>query len=309
MRTARSERVTSAPSGLGGFLADTRDAVNRTLDAWAARAEAEVGGPVGEAMRYGLTAPGKRFRPALAVAAFRELGGHGDPTELAAAIEVIHTYSLMHDDLPCMDDDDLRRGRPTAHRRFGVPAATEAAFRLVPLSARVLAAGARRLGLDRETLGALGRELFRAAGASGMIGGQVLDLEAEGGRHPAEALVRIHRLKTGALIVASAVVGAIAAKAAPQSVAAVRQYAEEVGLAFQIVDDVLDATASSHELGKTAGKDVEQRKATYAAALGVDGAREAAAGHVARAVDRLGASGLDSPLLADLAQLALERRS
>jgi geranylgeranyl pyrophosphate synthase len=302
--------VTSVPgSSLQGFLAETRDAVNRALEAWGARAEAEVGGAVGAAMRYGLAAPGKRFRPALAVAAYRELGGRGDPTELAAAIEVIHTYSLMHDDLPCMDDDDLRRGRPTAHRRFGVPAATEAAFRLVPLAARVLAAGARRLGVDRETLAGMGAELFRAAGASGMIGGQVLDLEAEGGTPPADALVRIHRLKTGALIVASAAVGAVAANAPADRVAAVRRYAEEVGLAFQIVDDVLDATASSDELGKTPGKDVEQRKATYAAALGVDGAREAAAGHVARAVDQLGASGIDSPLLADLAQLALERRS
>jgi geranylgeranyl pyrophosphate synthase len=301
--------VTSAPSGLRGFLAETRDAVNRTLDGWAARADAEVGGPVGAAMRYGLTTPGKRFRAALAVAAYRELGGLGDPTELATAVEVIHTYSLMHDDLPCMDDDDLRRGRPTVHRRFGVAAATEAAFRLVPLSARVLAAGARRLEVGRDTLGALGVELFRAAGASGMIGGQVLDLEAEGEAHPPDALVRIHRLKTGALIVASAAVGAMAAGVAPDALAAVRRYAEEVGLAFQIVDDVLDATASSDELGKTAGKDAEQRKATYASALGVDGAREAAAGHVARAVDQLGASGLDSPLLADLAQLALARRS
>lgn len=279
------------------------------LTRWSARAQRELEGPIGEAIAYSLAAPGKRLRPALVVAAYRELGGGGNATELAAAVEVVHTYSLVHDDLPCMDDDDLRRGRPTTHRAFGAAAAVEAAFRMVPLSARMLAAGAFRLGLDHAVVGALAAELYRAAGVEGMIGGQVLDLEAEGKQLTPEVLIGIHGAKTGALIAASAVMGAIAAKATPAEVTAVRGYGAEIGLAFQIVDDVLDATASSAELGKTAGKDAERRKATYAGILGVAAARAAAVAHATRAVDHLGAIGLDSPLLSALAELMLARRS
>jgi geranylgeranyl pyrophosphate synthase len=266
-------------------------------------------GPVGQAVAYTLVAPGKRVRPALVLAAYEELGGTGDATELAAAVEIVHSYSLVHDDLPCMDDDDLRRGRPTVHRVFGVAAAAEAAFRMIPLSARVLAAGARRLGLARATLGAIAVELYGAAGGGGMIGGQVLDLEAEGQEPSPGALLRIHRAKTGALIAASVVIGGLAAGASAVDVRLLRAYGEEVGLAFQIVDDVLDATASSAELGKTPGKDAARRKASFATALGVEAARAAAAEHAARAVDRLGEIGLDSPLLAAMAQLTVTRRS
>lgn len=260
-------------------------------------------------MAYSLAAPGKRLRPALVLAAYRALGGAGDAVELAAAVEVVHTYSLVHDDLPCMDDDDLRRGRPTTHREFGVATATEAGFRLVPLSARVLATGARRLSLEKETLREIARELYRAAGVHGMIGGQVLDLEAEGRDVGRAELRHIHEMKTGALMTASAVIGAVAAGAATDVVEAVRAYGRELGLAFQIVDDVLDATATSDELGKTAGKDAQQRKATFAAVLGLDRARATAAHHARRAVDQLGAVGVDSGLLTGLAKLVIERRS
>lgn len=260
-------------------------------------------------MVYSLSAPGKRLRPALALGAYRGLGGGGDASELAAALEIVHTYSLVHDDLPCMDDDDMRRGRPTTHRRFGSTIAMEAGFRLVPLSARVLASGAKRLALGAATLEAIACELYRAAGATGMIGGQALDLEAEESDVSLDTLTRIHRMKTGALIAASAVIGAMAAGAPPQAIDAVRAYGEEVGLAFQIVDDVLDATGTSQELGKTAGKDADQNKASFASLLGVDGARRRALERVDLAVARLGGAGVDSPVLAELARMMVERKS
>ena len=183
------------------------------LEDWSNRIRAERDGSVGEAMVYSLSAPGKRLRPALFMAAYREVGGDGDASELAASLEIVHTYSLVHDDLPCMDDDNWRRGQPTTHRKFGVPAAIEAAFRMVPLAGRVLASGARRLGLSRDEMRAVAAELFQAAGAGAMIRGQVLDLEAEGTDISRESLIDIHRAKTGALITASVVMGALAAGA------------------------------------------------------------------------------------------------
>jgi geranylgeranyl pyrophosphate synthase len=243
------------------------------------------------------------------LAAHGELGGAGDATELAAAVEVIHTYSLVHDDLPCMDDDDMRRGRATTHRRFGVATATVAGYRMVPLAARVLAAGGGRLGLGREVVSAIGRELFGAAGAAGMIGGQVLDLEAEGRTLGAEALSEIHQKKTGALITASAVVGALAAGASEPVVDAVRAFGRDLGFAFQVVDDVLDATATTEQLGKTAGKDARQQKATFASVYGNEEALEQARTCARRAVDHLAAVAIHSKLLAGLAEFVVSRRS
>jgi geranylgeranyl pyrophosphate synthase len=260
-------------------------------------------------MVYSLSASGKRVRPALVLGAYQGVGGTGDAAELATALEIVHTYSLVHDDLPCMDDDDLRRGRPTTHRQFDAPTAMEAGFRLVPLSARVLAAGARRLGLSARTLAAIARELYSAAGATGMIGGQILDIEAEGSAVSLDTLTHIHEMKTGALITASGVIGALAAAAPPEAVAAVRAYGREVGLAFQIVDDVLDATATSDQLGKTAGKDAEQRKASFASVLGIDEARRRAEHHVSLAIDHLGDHGIDSSVLVGLARLIVDRKS
>ena len=283
--------------------------MDEVLADWCARAERERPGPVGQAIGYSLAAPGKRLRPALVIGAYREVGGTGQVEELATAVEVIHTYSLVHDDLPCMDDDDLRRGRPTTHRRFGVPVATEAGFEMVPLAARVLRAGAARLGLGAARLAAVASELFRAAGASGMIGGQVLDLEGEGRPPEMDALVAIHRRKTGALITASAVVGALAAEADPPRLDAMRRFGEEIGFAFQVVDDVLDAVGTSEELGKTAGKDARQHKASFAALLGAEQAMGRARDAARRAVDRLGEAGLDSRLLAALAEFVVSRRS
>lgn len=279
------------------------------LDRWCERVRSEIDGPIGEAIAYSLSAPGKRLRPALVIAVYRALGGRGDPAELAASVEVVHTYSLVHDDLPCMDDDDLRRGRPTTHRRFDVATATEAGFRMVPLSARILAAGAESLGLDLATTGAIAKELFRAAGAGGMVCGQVLDLEAEGKDISTEELVELHSAKTGALIAASGVMGALAAGADDMQLAAVGKYGREIGLAFQIVDDILDATATSAELGKTAGKDAEQQKATFASLVGLEDAGHAANRHIRAAIAHLASAKVDSGLLSALARFIAERRN
>ncbi|MHC4993262.1 MAG: polyprenyl synthetase family protein [Planctomycetota bacterium] len=304
----RSTPQTST-ADVAAFLEESREAVDRVLTTWAGRLEREEPESLGAAMAYSLRAPGKRFRPTLVLAAYRELGGTGPAEELACAVEVVHTYSLVHDDLPCMDDDDLRRGRPTTHKVFGVSTATDAGFHLVPVSARVLTAGAERLGVAPDLRRRIARELYRAAGASGMVGGQVLDLEAEGKEIALDELVQIHRAKTGALIAASGVIGALAAGADEARVEAVRQYGLRIGLAFQIVDDVLDATATSAQLGKTAGKDAAQRKATYTAFMGVQGARQEAERQASAAIDHLLAEGLDSSLLAGLARFIIKRAS
>ena len=301
--------MTASTTDLTVFLAEARDATNTVLAEWCDRARRELSPSVGDAVAYSLSAPGKRLRPALVLGVFRELGGRGDVAEVAAAVEIVHTYSLVHDDLPCMDDDNLRRGRTTTHREFGVTAAVEAGVAMVPLAARVLAAGSSRLGLPPATLGRIGAELFQAAGAAGMIGGQVLDLAAEGRSIGLADLREIHRRKTGALITASGVIGAIAAGASPTRLDAVRAFGREVGVAFQIADDVLDATATSQELGKTAGKDALQHKATFATLLGPAAAMEEARERVDRAIDHLGGSGIDSPLLSSLATFIVNRRS
>jgi farnesyl diphosphate synthase/geranylgeranyl diphosphate synthase type II len=296
-------------SDAAAFLAESRTAVNQALGAWYDRVRRELPGPVGDAVVYALEGPGKRLRPALALAVYRAAGGTADAAELASAIEIVHTYSLIHDDLPCMDDDDLRRGRPTVHRVFGVAVAVEAGIRMVPLSARVLAAGAARLGLDSGRLGRIARVLFTAAGPAGMIGGQVLDLEAEGGEPDAAVLLAMHALKTGAMIAASAEIGGLAAGLDAPRVAALREFGQELGLAFQIHDDILDAAESSENLGKTAGKDARQHKATSLAVLGLAGARAEAARRLDRGIARLRAAGLDSGVLVGLAHFAVDRRS
>jgi geranylgeranyl pyrophosphate synthase len=235
-------------------------------------------------------------------------GGAGaGVAELAAAIEVVHAYSLVHDDLPCMDNDDLRRGRPTTHRAFDVATATVAGYHMVALGARVLDSGMAALALEPARRRAIALELFRAAGAGGMIGGQALDLEAEGQRLPAASLEDVHLRKTGALIAAACVIGGLAAGAPPGACEALRAYGADVGLAFQIYDDVLDATATSDQLGKTAGKDAAFAKSTFVTLLGVGAARAEAERLAARAVDRLRQAGLASPTLAELAHYIVTR--
>ncbi|HLZ44144.1 MAG TPA: farnesyl diphosphate synthase [Gemmatimonadales bacterium] len=285
---------------LRSYLADVRERVDGVL---------EKATGVDEIMRYSLLGEGKRLRPTLVFAAHEALNGSSPPgvAELAAAVEVVHAYSLVHDDLPCMDNDDLRRGRPTAHRAFDVPRATRAGYEMVALAARVLEHGLATLPLGPARRRDIALELFRAAGAGGMIGGQALDLEAEAKALPIGALEEVHRRKTGALIAASCVIGGLSADGTAAHVEALRAYGDAIGLAFQIADDVLDATATSDQLGKTAGKDAAHAKATFVTLLGVGAARAEAERLAAKAVDQLRDAGLVSPILIELAHYIVTR--
>jgi geranylgeranyl pyrophosphate synthase len=266
-------------------------------------------GAVGAAIRYSLLGEGKRLRAVLVNAAYAAAGGTGDVSALSAAVEVVHAYSLVHDDLPCMDDDDMRRGRPTTHIVFGVAVATAAGLAMVPLAARTAAAAATDLGLDANSVSDIVRELMGAAGGAGMIGGQLLDLEGEGRPLALADLERIHRLKTGALITASVRLGGLAAGATPAQLAAFTRYGDAIGLAFQIADDVLDVTATTDQLGKTAGRDIALAKSTYPALLGIDGAVARAEALVEEGCAALQVAGLLTPQLEHLARYFVTRQS
>jgi len=290
------------------FAAD-RLAVQRALDGFCARWLNHLAPLTAEAIRYALLGEGKRLRAILLLEASRACGGPADAFELAAAVEVVHAYSLVHDDLPCMDDDDVRRGRPTVHRAYGVDVATAAGLAMVPLAARSAYHAAQALGLSAPECGDVVRTLMQASGGGGMIGGQLLDLDAEGVHLTLDAMERVHRLKTGALIAASVVLGAQAARASDARRAALAHYGAAIGLAFQIADDVLDLTATTDELGKTAGRDLALAKSTYPALLGVEGAIERATALVEQACEVLAAEGLLTPTLEQLARYIVERRN
>jgi geranylgeranyl pyrophosphate synthase len=291
-------------------LEAAREVVDAELAEWGDRLAAEHHGRLGEALRYALRSPGKRVRPALVIAAYHAAGGtHPAISGVATAVEIVHTYSLVHDDLPCMDDDGLRRGRATTHVKFDPDTAARVGFLLVPVAAEALAIAAANLGLSAPEASSLAVELFEAGGIRGMVGGQWLDLEAEG-RHPDLAeLTVIHRCKTGALISAAVVLGCLAARGDPKMLAAFREYGDEVGLAFQVADDVLDATGTSETLGKTAGKDAEVAKSTYVGILGIEGAREEAVRHQERAIAALVGAGVAPASLAPLARYIVTRSS
>jgi geranylgeranyl pyrophosphate synthase len=286
-----------------------RAAVAAALSGFCDMYLADAPGAVGAAIRYSLLGEGKRLRAVLVSAAYSAAGGAGDVSALAAAVEVVHAYSLVHDDLPCMDDDDMRRGRPTTHIVYGVPVATAAGLAMVPLAARTAAAAAVDLGLDDAGVSAVVLELMRAAGGAGMIGGQLLDLEGEGRPLALGDLERIHRLKTGALITASVRLGGLAAGATDDQMLAFTRYGDAIGLAFQIADDVLDVTATTDQLGKTAGRDVALAKSTYPALLGINGAIARAEALVEEAREALQAQALLTPQLDHLARFFVTRQS
>ncbi|HEX5962719.1 MAG TPA: polyprenyl synthetase family protein, partial [Gemmatimonadales bacterium] len=249
-------------------------------------------------------------RAALLMAAYRAAGGQSPAIAgVAAAVETVHTYSLVHDDLPCMDNDDLRRGRPTTHRVFDVSTATRVGFLLVPVAARLLAVSARDLHLPTARLAAMAGELFQAGGIEGMVGGQWLDLEAERRRLPLAELNAVHRGKTGALIRAACTLGGMAAEASSVELAGLTAYGEDIGLAFQIADDVLDATGTSEELGKPVGRDAQLAKSTYVVLLGIDGARAEAQRLALSAVAHLERAGVPSGALGALAGYIVNRNS
>lgn len=301
----------AAEFDLGAFLERERERINTVLNGLAATRAEGAPAALRDPVLYALATPGKRLRPILCVSAWRVVRAGDAPDavyRLACALEIVHTYSLVHDDLPCMDDDALRRGRPTVHVAFTPGAALLAGAALIPAAVRVMDEAARELELDAPARGRLVVELCRAGGALGMVGGQLLDLEGEAsGEVDADGLERIHRHKTGALLAASLRIGALAAGVDDARLEAMTEYGRELGLAFQIVDDVLDVTASDAALGKTPGKDAEAGKATYPSLFGLERAREMARERVGRALDALRGAGIRSPELEALAAYVLER--
>jgi geranylgeranyl diphosphate synthase type II len=262
------------------------------------------------AVRYSLFAGGKRVRPLLALAAGEAVGGDTDEVmPLALAVEMVHTYSLIHDDLPCMDDDDLRRGKPTSHKVFGEAVAVLAGDALLTRAFHLLAEVPPSFEADR-----LRRRLHatailgEAAGTRGLIGGQVEDLEHEGRAIGPESLERLHRAKTGALLAACVHGGAVLGGAKPPELTALQRYGAAVGLAFQVVDDVLDATEDAAQLGKTAGKDQAAAKATYVRVHGLEGARTIAARLLDEAESAVAPLQARAALLLELARRIVWRR-
>lgn len=286
-----------------------REAVESALAICCNDELSDVAPRVAMAIRYSLLGQGKRFRGLLVLSSYRAAGGTGDPSGLAAAVEVVHAYSLVHDDLPCMDNDDMRRGRPTVHRAFDVKTATAAGVTMVPLAARRAYLASCDLGTGASLAGRIVRELMTASGAGGMIGGQLLDLLAEGQRLTLEELERVHRAKTGTLIAASARIGAMAAGADEGVLPAFTHFGDALGLAYQIADDVLDVTATSVQLGKTAGKDAANAKSTYPLVMGIDEARRRAGALVNEACGALDAVNRLTPDLELLARHVVERQS
>ncbi|MHC4711856.1 MAG: polyprenyl synthetase family protein [Planctomycetota bacterium] len=245
--------------------------VDEALDGYLGEDEG-VAGRLTEAMRYSVFAGGKRIRPALAIMMSEALGGRrGDVLPAACAIEMVHTYSLIHDDLPAMDDDDMRRGKPSSHKAFGEGTAILAGDALLTLAFEVAAGSPGASDPAR-----ICRELAKGAGPTGMVAGQVADLAAEGKPGTLDDLRYIHLRKTAALIRASARIGAVAAGAGEAEVTLAGRFGETLGLLFQITDDILDETAESGALGKTAGKDAAAGKLTYPKVLGLEEARDAA---------------------------------
>jgi geranylgeranyl diphosphate synthase, type II len=260
-----------------------------------------------KAMRHSIFAGGKRLRPILSMEAGRMVAGSLPKgiEELGAALEMLHTYSLIHDDLPALDNDDLRRGRPTCHKVFGEAIAILSGDALQTQAYEVLS----RLNCPPEARVKIIEEIARGTGTvNGMIGGQVVDLEAEHTRPTAEMLEYIHRSKTAALITASLVSGGIYAGAKDSEVAHLRAFGMAIGLAFQIVDDVLDVTQTSEQLGKTAGKDRASEKATYPALFGIDASARKADALVTQAFAELESFGERADTLKELARYLVERK-
>lgn len=285
-----------------------RRRVDRALEAFLGNELEGVGEGTAEAVRHAVLSPGKRVRPSLVLAAHEAAGGAGEGIgELACSVELVHAYSLVHDDLPCMDDDVLRRGRPTLHVRVGPAAAAFVGAALMPLAARAVWRSSRRLGLEPGTGRRLLRILCEAAGARGMVGGQLRDLRAEDREVGRDELEEIHRGKTAALIAAAVRMGAVAARADRDLVERLGRFGGRLGLAFQAVDDILDVTGDTGELGKSGGRDRALGKATYPSVLGLEEAERVSRELAAAAREEL--AGLDrSEGLEALTDFVVERR-
>jgi farnesyl diphosphate synthase len=300
-------RVTQAAElDLRTWSAERLDRVEQALSVWVA-ADAPAG--LGEAMRYAVLDGGKRLRPLLVLAAAEAVGGNLEAALRAAcAAELIHAYSLVHDDMPCMDNDVLRRGKPTVHVKFGEAGALLAGDALQALAFELLTPDDGRVPEAMQAR--LCRLLARAAGSAGMAGGQAIDLASVGVRLDEARLREMHRLKTGALLQGSVLMGAACGETTAAELRALADYGAAIGLAFQVVDDILDVTADSATLGKTAGKDAEQDKPTYVSILGLERSRGYAQALLAQALAALDASGLaDTRALRALADMVVNRAS
>jgi len=281
------------------------DAVERALETWVPQ-DAPAG--LGLAMRYGVLDGGKRVRPLLVLAAAQAVHGHADAALRAAcAVELIHAYSLVHDDMPCMDNDVLRRGKPTVHVQYGQAQAMLAGDAMQALAFEVLTP---ETGVPPKLQARLCALLARAAGHAGMAGGQAIDLSSIGQPLDERALRDMHHRKTGALLQASVLMGAACGTTDAAAWQALSEYGDAIGLAFQVVDDILDVTQGSETLGKTAGKDADNNKPTYVTVLGLDAARHHAAGLRDTALAALARSGLtQAAWLSLLADKIVERDS
>ena len=289
------------------YLVERIAVIDRSLDAWVPSETVEPE-TIHRAMRYSLFAGGKRIRPILCMAAADVVQPEAaGVAEAAVTLEMIHTYSLIHDDLPALDNDDLRRGQPTNHKVFGEAMAILAGDSLLTLAFQVL--GSLRQ-VDASIRSALVVELASASGTvRGMIGGQVHDIEGEGQTPTAELLEKIHRAKTGALLRASVRMGAIYAGANLADLASLSEYGEHAGLAFQIIDDILDIEQSSEALGKTAGKDLHQQKITFPAVYGLAESRRMAEEERQKAHAALVRFGDRGTRLLEIADLIVDRKS
>lgn len=296
----------SLPEGFRSWMREALVDVERALERWVP-ADAPAG--LGEAMRYGVLDGGKRLRPLLVRAAAEAV--HGEPQaalRAGVAVELIHAYSLIHDDMPCMDNDVLRRGKPTVHVRYGEAGAMLAGDAMQALAFEVLTPEGDELPpVLQARLCAL---LARAAGHAGMAGGQAIDLASIGQPLDEAQLRDMHRRKTGALLQSSVLMGAATGRTEPAAWTALADYGDAIGLAFQVVDDILDVTQESGKLGKTAGKDLDQDKPTYVTVLGLEAARAEARRLHAQALDALQRCGLpDCEHLRLLADMVVDRES
>ena len=290
---------------LKAYLTARQKEIDRELDRYLPKANTKPA-TLHKAMRYSLFAGGKRLRPILCLAAAEACGGNvTNALPLACALECIHTYSLVHDDLPSMDNDDYRRGRPTCHKVFGDGIAVLAGDALLTIAFEIVSTAKPARRYDMSTLL---REIAVAAGSQKLIAGQVADLEAEGRKVKRNQLRFIHENKTAAILKSSVRLGAMSANADARKLSAITRFGQRLGLAFQIIDDILDVTQTSEILGKSAGKDVAAKKATYPAAIGLEKSRAEARRLTRQAHDALSAfRSRDSEPLHALANYLLER--
>lgn len=258
-----------------------------------------------KAMRYSIFAGGKRLRPILCLAAAEACGGEVEHALApACAVEIMHTYSLVHDDLPCMDDDDLRRGRPTSHKVFGEGVAVLCGDALLTEAFTIIA---QTPATKRYTAREYVSELAITGGSRKLIGGQILDLEGEGKSHTKKQLIQIHEAKTAALLTSSLKLGAMTANVTPKKLESIETFGYNLGLAFQVIDDILDVTQTTEQLGKTAGKDEAVDKSTYPAVIGLEKSKEEAARLTKKALDSLKPFGKNSARLEEIARYMLDR--